>query len=100
MYRAPAAVGAPLGRVQGGSQFAYMVERHVWLTGGVRTVPTGQPLGPNASNAERTAFSQAGLGLGYTLSEAVRAITNWNAGLGPTSVSPGNQFTVGVTWRH
>ncbi len=58
------------------------------------------PLTAAASNADRTVYSLAGLGLGYTVSPAVRAATNWTTGLGPGTVSPGSQFTVGVVWRH
>ena len=68
--------------------------------GGVHTLPTGQPLGSNTSNAERTFYSQAGVGLGYSLSPAVRAITNWNTGLGHFSATPGSQFTVGVSLHY
>jgi hypothetical protein len=77
-----------------------MLKRHLWLSGGVNTVATGLPLTTEASNSARTSFSQAGLGLGYTLSPAVRAITSWRRGLGTANVSPGSQFTVGVALRY
>lgn len=98
MFSAPAA-----GRsrsVAGSRQLDYMVERHLWLMGGVRTLPTGRPLTPATSNADRTAYSLAGLGVGYTLSPSARAITNWTTGLGPYTVSRGSQFTVGVALRY
>lgn len=98
MFATPVA-GRPR-RAAGGRQFDYMFERHLWLMGGVRTVPTGRPLDAETSNADRTAFSQAGLGLGYVLSPAVRAISSWTTGLGPNTVSPGSQFIVGVAWRY
>ena len=47
-----------------------------------------------------TAYSLAGLGLGYGVSPSVRAISNWATGLGPYTVLPGNQFTVGVALRY
>jgi hypothetical protein len=77
-----------------------MAARHVWLMGGVRTVATGLPLTAETSRADRTAFSQAGLGLGYMVSPTLRAVTNWNTGLGAASVSRGSQFTVGVALRY
>lgn len=88
------------GPASGASQFAYRLERHWWLLGGVRTLPTGLPLGPQTSSADRTAYALAGLGLGYRLSPTVRALTNWNRGLGPSPVSPGSQFTVGLALHY
>ncbi|MGY3091258.1 hypothetical protein ACVWYF_004324 [Hymenobacter sp. UYAg731] len=86
----------------GGSpkQFNYMVQRHLWVMGGVHTLPTGIPFSSETSNADRTAYSQAGLGVGYMISPAVRAISNWNTGLGRASATPGSQFTVGVSLHY
>ncbi|MEL5995239.1 hypothetical protein [Hymenobacter segetis] len=89
---------ARAGRADGSSkQFDYRVQQHVWLTGGVHMLPTGIPFSAETSNADRTAYSQAGLGLGYTISPAVRAISCWSTGLGRFSATPGRQFTVGVS---
>jgi hypothetical protein len=99
MYRPIA--GSPGARTRDGSrQFDYRYKRHLWLMGGVQTVPTGLPLTAETSAADRNAFSQAGLGVGYRLTPAVRAVTNWKTGLGQNSVSPGSQFTVGVALRY
>lgn len=98
---APAAHLGRAARAGGGSkQFNYMVQPHLWLMGGVHALPTGLPFSPETSNADRTAFSQAGLGVGYALSPAVRAISNWNTGLGRFSATPGSQFTVGVSLHY
>lgn len=99
LYQPVATAGRP-GTPKGSRQFDYMFERHLWLMGGLQTVPTGLPLTAETSTADRNAFSQAGLGVGYRLSPAVRAVTNWKTGLGQSSVSPGSQFTVGVALRY
>lgn len=98
MFTPPAAADLPQ-RPAGRQQFEYRVERHFWLMGGVRVLPTGQPLTPATSRAEREAYSLAGLGLSYSVSPAVRATTNWATGLGPNTVAPGSQFTLGVSLR-
>ena len=84
----------------GSRQFDYMVEHHLWLMGGVQLVPTGLPLTPETSAADRTSFSQAGVGVGYRLSPTLRATSNWNTGLGRYNVSPGSQFTLGIAVRY
>ena len=63
-------------------------------------VPAGRPLTPETSAADRTLFSQAGVGVGYTLSPTLRATSNWNTGLGRYNVSPGSQFTLGIAVRY
>ena len=97
MFVAPTATSRP--KRASGRQFEYMFERHFWLMGGVRTLPAGLPLTPATSSADREVYSLAGLGLSYGLSPAVRATTNWTTGLGPYTVSPGSQFTVGLSLR-
>ncbi len=84
----------------GSRQFDYMFEHHFWLTGGVQVLPTGLLFTPETSAADRSSFSQARIGVGYMLSAKLRAISNWNAGLGRYNVSPGNQFTVGIAVRY
>ena len=98
MYRSP--VVGHLPRRAGSRQFDYMVEQRLWLMGGVRTVPTGVLLTPETSAGDRNSFSQAGVGLGYMLSPALRAVSNWNTGLGRYNVSPGSQFTLGIALRY
>ena len=100
MFKSPALVAGRPRPAADSRQVDYLVDRHFWLMGEVRTLPTGVPLTPATSNADRTAYSLAGLGVGYTLSPSLRAITNWATGLGPYTVSPGSQFTVGVAWRY
>ena len=84
----------------GSRQLDYLFEQHLWLMGGVQQVPTGLLLTPETSAADRRSFSQAGVGVGYMVSPRLRAISNWNAGLGRYNVSPGNQFTVGIAVRY
>lgn len=98
MFVAPTIASLPK-RDAGSRQFEYRFERHFWLMGGVRTLPAGLPLTLATSSADRTAYSLAGLGLSYGLSPAVRATTNWTTGIGPNTVSPGSQFTVGLSLR-
>lgn len=93
-------VASHLPKRAGSRQFDYMVEPHFWLMGGVQLVPTGLPLTPETSAADRTSFSQAGVGVGYMLSPTLRAISNWHTGLGRYNVSPGSQFTLGIAVRY
>ena len=94
MYLNPVASHLP--RRTGSRMFDYMAGPRLWLTGGLRTLPTGLLLTAETSNADRNTFAQAGLGLGYLLLPKVRAISSWNTGFGRYSVSPGSQFAVGV----
>lgn len=89
-----------LPRRAAGRQFDYLVKPHLWLMGGVRVVPTGVLITPETSAGDRNSFSQAGVGLGYMLSPALRAVSNWNTGLGRYNVLPGSQFTLGVAVRY
>ncbi|WP_210522143.1 hypothetical protein [Hymenobacter terricola] len=98
MFMSPVASHLP--RQAGSRQFNYMVEHHLWLMGGVQMVPTGLLLTPETSAGDRTSFSQAGVGVGYTLSPTLRATSNWNTGLGRYNVSPGSQFTLGIAVRY
>ena len=84
----------------GNRQFDYMLEHHFWLMGGVQMLPTGLLFTPDTSAADRNSFSQARVGVGYMVSARLRAISNWNAGLGRYNVSPGNQFTLGIAVRY
>ena len=94
---------APLSRIPGPAaadgQFNRRLPHHRWLMGGVHATPSAYLPMPETSNAERSAFSQAGVGIGYMVSPSLRAISNWNTGLNSTSVSPGSQFTVGISRR-
>lgn len=95
-FMAPTVAPSSAARAGGSKQFGYMVQSHWWLMGGVHALPTGVPFSPETSCANRTAYSQASLGLGYSISPTVRAISNWNTGLGRFSATPGSQFAVGV----
>jgi hypothetical protein len=100
MFQTPAQLRHLPKSTAGNGQFNHQLPHRLWLTGGVHAVPSAYLPTPETSNAERSAFSQAGLGLGYAVSPSLRAISSWHTGLNTTSVSRGSQFTLGVAWRH
>lgn len=73
---------------------------HSWgLMAGLHQVPAGRPLDAGTSQAVRSTFTQPGLSVSYGLSPSLRLVSGWHRGVGAYTVSPGNQFTVGISLR-
>ena len=73
---------------------------HSWgLMAGLHQVPAGRPLDAGTSQAVRSTFAQPGLSVSYLLSPTLRLVSGWRWGVGAYTVSPGNQFTVGISLR-
>lgn len=105
MFRPVPASASPLGGLLKKNPLTgYAAGQHLRFMTAWRSLPTGladRPDRPAGSlQARNSAYTLVGAGASYRLSHTLRATTNWATGVSRYSVSPGSQFTLGLSVKY